>query len=199
METRPRERLIDGMRTLLQTKGYAAAGLNELVALSGSPKGSIYHYFPGGKEQIAAESLRRSGKEAAAATTEAFRRHRSSKAAVVAIVSWQIDQLVHSNYRYGCPIATTALEAASESTLLQEACSDAYSTWLASLSEGLIANGSSRAAAERDSVVMLAAIEGALLLSRAQRSPMPLQHLIDRVDVLLETSSQRSTRTARRS
>ena len=66
--------MIGSMQRMLQTKGYAASGLIELVSDSHAPKGSIYHPFPGGKEEIAAAAIRASGAEAAEATARASSR-----------------------------------------------------------------------------------------------------------------------------
>src|SRR3954453_12156456 len=56
-----RERLLDSAVDLLQRQGYHGTGLNELLERSGAPRGSLYHYFPGGKEQMGAEAIARAG------------------------------------------------------------------------------------------------------------------------------------------
>jgi TetR/AcrR family transcriptional regulator, lmrAB and yxaGH operons repressor len=178
--------MIETMHHQLQTRGYAASGLNELVANSGAPKGSIYHYFPGGKEEIAAAALREAGVAAGAATLEAFRRHRSATAAIKAIINWLSTQLVESDFRYGCPIATTTLEMASESDTIQHACRDAYNTWLDAFHDGLASHGINHRTAKRLGIVTLSAIEGALILSRAQRDVTPLRHAAAAVADLLD-------------
>ena len=60
-----RERLLDSAVDLLQRQGYRGTGLNELLERSGAPRGSLYHYFPGGKEQIGAEAIARAGGQVA--------------------------------------------------------------------------------------------------------------------------------------
>lgn len=180
-----RDRLIIGMRELMRTKGFAATGINELVAVSRSPKGSIYHYFPGGKDQIAAEAIRRSGDEAAGATRAAFQRHRTPRAAVRAIIEWQIDELVASDFGVGCPIAAATLDAASRPGPVREACRDAYESWQNALAEGLSRRAVLTPSTRGDAAVLLSAIEGALLLCRAERSTAALGHLMDRIDSLV--------------
>ena len=181
----PRERMIETMHHQLQSRGYAASGLNELVANSGAPKGSMYHYFPGGKEEIAAAALRQAGVAAGVATREVFRRHRSAAAATKATINWLSTQLVESDFRYGCPIATTTLEMASESQTIQHACRDAYNSWLEALRDGLTSHGIDHRTAKRLGTVMLSAIEGALILSRAQRDVTPLRQVAGAVADLL--------------
>lgn len=189
MGANARDRLITTMQDLLTRQGLARTGLNELVTLSGSPKGSIYHYFPGGKNQIAAEALRRSGDEAAHATDEAFRLHQSPLTALRAIIEWLDETLRSSDYQYGCPIATTTLEAASGSTDIQQACEAAYEAWLTSIHNGLSTTTEDPIDTDRIAHVVLAAIEGALILSRAQRSTKPLRHVSDTLTALLHISS----------
>ena len=53
----PRERMIESAITLMRRSGYSGVGINEVLAESGAPKGSMYHYFPDGKRQVAAEAL----------------------------------------------------------------------------------------------------------------------------------------------
>jgi TetR/AcrR family transcriptional repressor of lmrAB and yxaGH operons len=57
----PRANILLAMATLIEKQGYHATGLNDIIALSGSPKGSVYYYFPEGKEQIGIEAVRESG------------------------------------------------------------------------------------------------------------------------------------------
>jgi len=169
--------MVEAMGRLIQAKGYHATGLNELVATSGAPKGSLYHYFPGGKEQIAAEAIRASGSEAAAATRLALESKPTASAGLRALVEWLATTLETSGYRYGCPIATTTLEIASDSPIIQEACRDSYAEWLDAIVDRLIADGSSRRAAVPRATLVLAALEGALVLSRAEHSTRPLRIL----------------------
>ncbi len=177
--------MIGSMQRMLQTKGYAASGLIELVADSHTPKGSIYHHFPGGKEELAAAAIRASGAEAAAATASALASTRSPAAGVRLILDWLSNQLTTSNYRYGCPIATTTLEIASQSDVVQEACAEAYTAWHKAIADRLIADGRKRRPAEDAATLVLAAIEGALILSRAQRSVRPMKVLSNNVATLL--------------
>jgi len=68
-----RDRLLDSAVDLLQRQGYHGTGLNELLERSEAPRGSLYHYFPGGKEQIGAEAIARAGGQVAAAVVHLLR------------------------------------------------------------------------------------------------------------------------------
>jgi len=173
------------MGQLVRERGYHGTGLNRVVADSGAPKGSMYHYFPGGKDQLAAEAIRVAGEEGARAFVGAFERHRSPVVAMRAVVAWMAAELERSEFRYGCPIATVALEAASESAPIREACDVAYRSWLAAIAAGVRAAGRGSAAANADALLVLAALEGALILSRTGRDVRPLRLLGRRMPMLL--------------
>ena len=55
------ERIVQAMAELLRVQGYAATGLKQLAVAARAPTGSIYHHFKGGKREIAAVALRRTG------------------------------------------------------------------------------------------------------------------------------------------
>ena len=150
------------MQQMIQAKGYPASGLNELVITSGAPKGSIYHYFPGGKEEIAAAAIRASGAEAAAATASALGSARSAAAGIKRVLDWLADRLQQSDFRYGCPIATTTLEIASDSDVVQQACREAYAAWQGAIAARLQADGCSAKRASATATIVLSALEGAL-------------------------------------
>ena len=80
-----RDRLLDTAVDLLQRQGYHGTGLNELLERSGAPRGSLYHYFPGGKEQIGAEAIGRAGEQVAAAVEHLLRTEPSVADAVEAL------------------------------------------------------------------------------------------------------------------
>ena len=185
MGSETRDRMISSMQRMLQEKGYAATGLIGLGADSRAPKGSFYHHFPGGKEELAAAAIRASGAEAAAATARALSNSRTAAGGVRAMLEWLADQLERSGYRYGCPIATTTLEIASESDLIQRACADAYATWQAAIADRLIADGISKPAASSSAALVLASLEGALILCRARRDLYALRLLSKNVSSLL--------------
>ena len=185
METDPRSRMITTMSELLQTQGYQASGLNQLLSESDAPRGSLYHYFPGGKAEIAAAAIRLSGAGAASATTGAFESSESPEQALEAILDWLTRALEQSNYRYGCPIATTTLEMTSESIVIQEACRDAYSGWQSAISTPLVSSGMVQEEADSLATTILSAVEGALILCRAERSTRPLTTIANHLTALL--------------
>jgi TetR/AcrR family transcriptional regulator, lmrAB and yxaGH operons repressor len=168
-----RTRAVAAAMRLFQEQGYAATGVAQILDVSGAPKGSFYFHFPGGKEQVAAEALRIAGTEIA----EGFRRLAAQTASAAELVTVLIDAqaqaLTGSGYRRGCPIATVALEMASESATIRAACQEIFDGWIAVLTDAFSPElGRRRARGYAEQLLM--AVEGALLLSRVQRDPRPL-------------------------
>jgi TetR/AcrR family transcriptional repressor of lmrAB and yxaGH operons len=145
-----------------------------VIAESGAPWGSQAHYFPGGKQQLATEAI------AVAGTTyeEMLRAAMSSAHPADAVSAWAevaAAQLAASGWVDGCPVATVALEEAARSASLAVACHDALSRWRSVLADSFAAHGLGASEADSLATLVLAAIEGALLLSRAARDQGPLR------------------------
>jgi TetR/AcrR family transcriptional regulator, lmrAB and yxaGH operons repressor len=154
---------------LFHHQGYHGTGLAQLLAESGAPKGSFYFHFPGGKEQLAVEAV-----EASSATVEALINSASERAhdapdvvrrAGRAIARW----LEESNFEEGCAVATLTAEAAGTSPALRTACENAYSRWRGLFAEALRKRGVSGARARELATLIVAALEGATLIARAER------------------------------
>ncbi|MFE0641441.1 TetR/AcrR family transcriptional regulator [Streptomyces sp. NPDC058877] len=176
-----RDRMLDATQELIETGGYLGAGLNQVIATSGAPRGSLYFHFPGGKDQLVGESLRRAGRTIGDAL-EGLADSRPSVAGFVEAVLQHLgDRLEESGWRKGCPVATVALEMASTSDPLQEACSEVYASW----EEALRAHLADRSDADDLAVTVLALVEGALLLARTHRSREPLDRVSRQIGVLL--------------
>jgi TetR/AcrR family transcriptional repressor of lmrAB and yxaGH operons len=161
---------------LFQERGYAAVGLTEIIERSGAPKGSFYYHFTGGKEQLAVEALTAAGEAVAAALNEIAARAPNPARLVRDYVALQERLLEGSAYRQGCPIATVTLEMASESEPIRNAAAAAFATWTGILTDFLAAHGRRPAQAARLGEHVVATLEGALLLARAQRSTKPLRN-----------------------
>jgi TetR/AcrR family transcriptional repressor of lmrAB and yxaGH operons len=169
-----REAFVRATGTLLRRQGYDATGLNEIVARSGAPKGSLYFHFPGGKEELALAAMKREGGQLRAAIAATMRSGGDTGEALGRLVDALADGLESSGFRDGCPIATVTLEAASRSQAIREAAADVFESWVAALEERLAADGMEAKAARRRAVLTLAAIEGALILARARGDSEPL-------------------------
>ncbi|MFA1546947.1 TetR/AcrR family transcriptional regulator [Actinomadura chokoriensis] len=169
-----RARLLEAAARLFRRQGYAATGLKQVTAEAGAPWGSLYHFFPGGKEQLGVDAVGYSGARFTRLFDLVYGRAEGDAAeAVRDVFHLSIDALERSGWGDGCPIATVALEAASTSEPLRHACAEVFADWRAATARRLAAEGIERA--EDLATCVLAAFEGALLLSRANHDTGPLR------------------------
>nr|WP_274636414.1 TetR/AcrR family transcriptional regulator [Microbacterium bovistercoris] len=154
---------------LFRRQGYAATGLEEVLDVSGAPKGSFYHHFPGGKEQLALDALAYSGDQVRALIDRAAHAAPTPGALVTAIAAKQAADLRDSDYALGCPVATVALELSGTSEQVAATSAAAFDSWAEPLADRLRATGRDDAEAVRLAHWALAGLEGALLLARAGR------------------------------
>jgi TetR/AcrR family transcriptional repressor of lmrAB and yxaGH operons len=187
--TDSRQQTVRTAARLLRRQGYAATGWRQVVAESRAPWGSQSHYFPGGKEQLAVEALTLAGRSFERLLRSALDGTHPADA-VELWTSFAAAELEASGWADGCPVATVALETAHASDALSTACSGALASWRAALAEAISARGADLPEATSLATLVLAAVEGALLLSRARRDAEPL-HVVGR-----ELSSLLRTRLA---
>lgn len=180
--------IIDAAVTLFRRQGYAGTGLNDIVDLSGAPKGSLYHYFPAGKASIAVAAVEEAGQRVAETLAELAATARSTgdllKAHARLLAGW----MRKSGYRDGCPITTVLLELAPEDRAVADAGRRAYAARLAVITEKLIDDGVAPARAPRLATLCVSALQGALVQSRVDRSGAPLEIAAAELAGLLETA-----------
>ncbi|KAB2339189.1 TetR/AcrR family transcriptional regulator [Actinomadura rudentiformis] len=169
-----RARLIDAARTLVEARGYFGVGLNQVLEAGKAPRGSLYHHFPGGKDQLTAEALTASGQEIDALIRSLADAVPDTRTLIESILDALADRMEGAEYAKGCPIATVALEVAATNDSLQKVCADTYGGWQQALADRLVADGRTHDQAEDLACSLLALIEGALVLARAQRSRTPI-------------------------
>ena len=169
-----RERLLRAGERLFRTQGYAGTGLKQLTQTAEAPWGSLYHFFPQGKEQLGAEVLRYGALLYDAGWKSAFDRFKDPAVAIEKIFLNEAKILSTSDYRDGCPIASVTLDVASTSEVLREACADAFNVWLETLQAGFRAAGAPKDGAADLAGFVLSTLEGAIVLSRAAKAPAPL-------------------------
>lgn len=169
-----RDCLIAAALSLFRRQGYAGTGLAQILTESGAPRGSLYHYFPDGKAEIAEAALRQAGTRVTAVLQGVAGESASPADMVqryaVLLGAW----LEKSGFKDGCPVATVVLEAAPASSKLAAAGCDAFAAWSAAVARMLERAGvaTSRAADMGDFTI--AAFEGALMLARARQSTAPI-------------------------
>ncbi len=172
--------------SLLQRQGFAATGWRQVVAESGTPWGTQSHHFPGGKEELVVAALGRSGDDYERLVRATFERGAPADA-IRAWAKLAAQVLESTGWADGCPVATVALEQAHESEKIGDACAVAFTSWRAAISDGLVAAGVEKRRAAPLAIMILASIEGALLLARAERDSGPLIVVGDELASLLDS------------
>jgi AcrR family transcriptional regulator len=166
-----RARLIRAAEQLFRVQGYAGTGLKQLTAMAEAPWGSLYHFFPGGKAELAVAAAAYAGEVYAEGWRRAFAASDDPAEAVWRIFEGEARVLEGSDYRNGCPIASMTLDIASLDEGLRCACEAAFGQWLQAMRAGFEAFGAPNDRAEALARFVLAAIEGAIVLARASKSP----------------------------
>jgi AcrR family transcriptional regulator len=166
---------------LLRERGYEGTSLGDVLARSGAPRGSIYHHFPGGKQELVAEALRRY----AAGIRRRMAAVAGSGSAVDilrALVDAMRDGLRASDFGVGCAVAGVVLDLVPD---LLGPAAEALASWQEVIATALVRDGVSPARARRLATVVIAAFEGAIILARARRDTTPLDAVEHELTVLL--------------
>jgi TetR/AcrR family transcriptional regulator, lmrAB and yxaGH operons repressor len=171
---RTRAKLVAATAELLTRQGYHATGLAQIVEVSGAPRGSLYFYFPGGKEELAIAALEASGAEWRAWIEGIVDGEPDLGDAVVAVCRALADALMASDFQLGCPLATVALEGAATSPAVRAKVDAHFAAWKETIAAKLESVGVAPLAAPELATFVMAAYEGAMLLAKASRDPQPL-------------------------
>ena len=169
---------------LFRQQGYHGTALHDILSTGGSPRGSLYFHFPGGKEQIGEAALTLAGEAVRTAIAKAAEASEDAETFLVRIVRGMAADLERSDYKEGCPIATTALETAAQSEILGAATRNAFQKWELEIKRGLFRFGMTAGDAGLAAMTVLSQLEGALLLARTYRSLEPIQRAEQAVKLL---------------
>jgi AcrR family transcriptional regulator len=168
-----RQKLLTAAITLMRRTGLTGAGINEIVRESGAPKGSIYHFFPAGKQQIASEALGDYAGTVAAFIDASLRGKRSPAAKVRALFDAFADRVEQGNYESSCAAGTVCLDLGAASEVLREAVAAALDRYVEAISAHFDCRDDRKCRSFAG--LLLSAIEGAYIRSRAQRSSKPFR------------------------
>ncbi len=175
MGSETRERILDSSGELFRRQGYVGTGVKRILEEAGAPFGSLYHFFPGGKAELGAETIRRSGGLYGLLLGEFVGPDVDLVPGVRAFFAGAAETLRETDYADACPIATVALEVSSTDEDLRRACADVFDAWIEGGTERFAAEGIPRPRARVLVIQMLAALEGAFVLSRALRTTEPVE------------------------
>jgi AcrR family transcriptional regulator len=190
-----RDRILYATAELLRRQGYAGTGIKQIVGQAEAPFGSIYHFFPGGKEQLADEVLRTGGRFFLALYRAIAGAAPDLPTAVGDFFSGAAETLVATDYADACPVATVAGEVASTNEVLRRANADVFESWLAAVADDAQAAGVAPDRARGLALGVLALLEGAFLLSRTLRSTEPMARARESAVALVEAELNEGSRS----
>ncbi|MBJ7332557.1 MAG: TetR/AcrR family transcriptional regulator [Solirubrobacteraceae bacterium] len=168
-----RTKMVESAAALLRERGLSGTSFRDVIAHSGAPRGSIYHHFPEGKSQLVVEAVEMSGGWVGDAIQQ-LNETNDPVATLQLFLSVWAETLQASDYRAGCPIVAVSVEANDDEPQLTDAAAQVFRRWTRELSAGLHAAGVEADRATRVATLIVAGIEGAVVLCRAERSTQPL-------------------------
>jgi TetR/AcrR family transcriptional repressor of lmrAB and yxaGH operons len=183
-----RTRLLDTAGQLFRCQGFHATGLDEVLKRSGTPKGSLYHYFPGGKDQLAIETLGHFAAQLEQRMSALLSSSSDPLKALRKFLLFTVKSLAESDFRDGCPIAAVTLDVASDRESIREACEAGFQTWLRVFVQHLSHAGLTETRAKSIATLFLASLEGGMILSCAQKSVAPLNAIAKELVLVIQAS-----------
>jgi AcrR family transcriptional regulator len=171
----PRERMVVSAALLIRERGAHATAISDVLEHSGAPRGSAYHYFPGGRTQLLCEAVDYAGEHVGAIITQA----QGSLELLDTLIDKYRRQLLDSDFRAGCPIVAVSVEAGEEqdhermASVIERAAA-VFDRWTELIAQRFIADGIPPEKAREMAVLATSAIEGAILLARVRRDLTPL-------------------------
>lgn len=185
-----RQKILATTSKLLEQQGYHATGLNQIVKESGTPRGSLYYYFPDGKEELAAEAVTLRMNTMASWTRRSLGEIDDPVEAIYAMILKISRQCAQNDCSGGAPIAAVALEASNKSERIRQACDAGYQGLQDVLAEKLVMGGFAAETAASLAITINAAIEGALILSRTKRDASILVSVATNMKSLLRGAAK---------
>jgi TetR/AcrR family transcriptional repressor of lmrAB and yxaGH operons len=168
-----RERLIRAAVTLMRRSGLSGAGINEIVRESGAPKGSVYHFFPDGKQQIVAEALAEYSKDVVAFIDASLARRRSPAQKVRTLFDAFAERLEEGGFHHSCAAGAVCLDLDSEVEALRDVVANTLDAYTDAIARHFAFDDAQRGRSFAG--LLLSAIEGAYIRGRAERSSQPFR------------------------
>jgi AcrR family transcriptional regulator len=188
----PRERMVRSAAQLIRRQGVSGTGMREIVTEADAPRGSLQHYFPGGKEELVSDALLWMGDVAARRVQRSLSelKSRTPSALLASIVdTWRRD-LTSERFSAGCPLVAAAADTAATSEPLRQVLQRAFDGWLEPLSGSLVDLGVPTERSGNLAVVIIAALEGAIILARIRRDLTPFDALVLELGPLLDAAAR---------
>ena len=170
-----KSRILDATAELFMRYGYTGTGLKQIVADANAPFGSLYHHFPGGKQELGVEVIHRSGAMYLELVMGVVDAAPDPVSGVRDCFSGAAEVLRATDYADACPIETIALEVASSNEPLREATAQVFESWIVGASARFRAAGVDEQTGRALAIMLITLLEGAFVLCRASRTTEALE------------------------
>jgi TetR/AcrR family transcriptional repressor of lmrAB and yxaGH operons len=192
-----RVRMLETTVRLLQHRGYYGTALSDILEASGTPRGSLYFHFPGGKDQLVLEATRQAVEETSRYLRDTLTAARGPAEGVRLFFEAAAALLVETDYSFGCPVAPVILDAPDALPELAAICKAAFEEWVGLFREAFLTAGIPPARAAALAVLVEAAIEGLLLIARAYRDTGALLLVARELEAIVAAAVPASPRPRR--
>ncbi|MFD4592758.1 TetR/AcrR family transcriptional regulator [Streptomyces rubiginosohelvolus] len=182
-----KQRMLESTIALLQEHGAGAVTVDAVLEHSQAPRGSVYHHFPGGRNALLLAAVRQAGEEMSAPIEDLCRTGPPEEALRQAASLWR-HRLASSEFGSGCAIVAAVIDNRNNLPEADEAVRETFARWQTAFADLLVRSDYDEQRARRLSSLVVAAIEGAVILCRAQRSTQPLDDVVDELLPLLRPS-----------
>jgi AcrR family transcriptional regulator len=182
-----RDKMVVSTALLLREHGLTGTSVRDVIEHSGAPRGSIYHHFPDGKVQLVEEAVEFAGDAITAAINQLSSEGGDPVEAIHLFVNVMRHVLVSSDFRAGCPVVAVAAESspdADEQARLSETTARVFADWTEALTAAVESQGVAPERAKSLATLLIASIEGAVVMCRAQRSTGPLDDVETELEAL---------------
>lgn len=169
----PRERMVVSAALLIRERGAHATAISDVLEHSGAPRGSAYHYFPGGRTQLLCEAVDYAGEHVVAVIAGAD----DGLQLLDTLIDKYRRQLLDSDFRAGCPIVAVSVEAGEQDDaerMVIERAAAVFDRWTDLIAARFVADGIAPERARELAVLATSSLEGAIVLARVRRDLMPL-------------------------
>jgi AcrR family transcriptional regulator len=170
---------------VLRERGAAGVTIDEVLARSGAPRGSVYYHFPEGRNQILTEALQYASDLVSDVIDDA-----ATKGGMYLIrrfVSFWEDLLVESTFAAGCPVVAAAIGSADDEPQLTTVAGSIFRRWRDALTRAFVSDGFDEPCAASLAITCIASLEGAVVLSRSTRSVDPLNEVAEQLEFLIKS------------
>ena len=186
----PRERMVFSAAQLIRRDGVGATGMRDVAAHAAAPRGSLQHYFPGGKEQLVNEAVAWAGRYAGERVARflAGLDEPTPSGLFAAMAAQWTHEYETEGFAGGCPVAAATVDCAAMGSATREAAAAAFATWRGPVAEALTGMGVPAARAGSLATLMISTLEGAILMARAEQDVRPLTTVVRELGPLLDAA-----------